>query len=77
MLEKAKQKRSVLRKFVKLEQQKESFEEEKQEEQREQADDFDLLYGLENSYTTEIKQKIMESKKKKGRGLLLSFFEFN
>jgi len=38
---------------------------------------FDLLYGLENSFTKEIKDKIIESKKKKGRGLLLSFFEFN
>ena len=36
-----------------------------------------MLYGLENQFTKEIKDKVNESKKKKGRGLLLSFYEFN
>jgi len=35
------------------------------------------LYGLENEKTQETRQKIAESKRKKGRGLLLSFYEFN
>jgi len=36
-----------------------------------------LLYGIENEQTKETKDKIRESKMKKGRGLLLSFYEFN
>lgn len=40
-------------------------------------DDFDLIYGIENEKTYETKQKIKTSKRKKGRGLLLSFYEFN
>ncbi len=36
-----------------------------------------MLYGLENEQTKETKDKIRESKMKKGRGLLLSFYEFN
>ena len=36
-----------------------------------------MLYGLENQFTKEIKDKVNESKKKKGRGLLLSFYEYN
>jgi 16S rRNA (cytidine1402-2'-O)-methyltransferase len=35
------------------------------------------LYGIENEQTKETKDKIRESKMKKGRGLLLSFYEFN
>ena len=40
-------------------------------------DDFDLIYGLENEHTKETKDKIRQSKLKKGRGLLMSFYEFN
>ena len=36
-----------------------------------------MLYGIENEQTKETKDKIRESKVKKGRGLLLSFYEFN
>lgn len=35
------------------------------------------MYGIENEQTKETKDKIRESKMKKGRGLLLSFYEFN
>ena len=81
MLEKAKQKRSVLRNFMKYEHttNEEAKEEEQQtgESEANTEDDFDLLYGLENSHTKDIKDKIAESKKKKGRGLLLSFYEYN
>mgnify|MGYP002634894435 CR=1 FL=1 len=35
------------------------------------------MYGIENEHTKETKDKIRESKMKKGRGLLLSFYEFN
>lgn len=35
------------------------------------------MYGIENDQTREAKEKISKSKKKKGRGLLLSFYEFN
>ena len=35
------------------------------------------MYGIENEQTRETKDKIQESKQKKGRGLLLSFYEFN
>ena len=77
MLEKAKQKRSVLRNFVKRETFHEQQREAKEEASGTAEDDFDLLYGLENQYTKDIKDKVSESKRKKGRGLLLSFFEFN
>ena len=40
-------------------------------------DDFEALYGIENEFTRELKEKIDQSKKGKGRGLLLSFYEFN
>lgn len=36
-----------------------------------------MLYGIENEKTQETKDRIRESKMKKGRGLLLSFYEFN
>jgi 16S rRNA (cytidine1402-2'-O)-methyltransferase len=52
----------------------------KQEERKSETkteDDFDLLYGIENEHTQEMKDKIRKSKKSKGRGLLLSFYEFN
>jgi len=35
------------------------------------------LYGIENEYTRELRIKIEKSKSTKGRGLLLSFYEFN
>jgi len=40
-------------------------------------DDYEELYGIENEYTRELKEKIERSKREKGRGLLLSFYEFN
>ena len=40
-------------------------------------DDFEELSGVENEYTRDLKEKINNSKRTKGRGLLLSFFEFN
>ena len=45
--------------------------------QENDEDDFEQLYGVENEYTREMKDKILLSKKNKGRGLLLSFYEFN
>jgi 16S rRNA (cytidine1402-2'-O)-methyltransferase len=36
-----------------------------------------LLYGLENENTQDMWDRIKKSKEKKGRGLLLSFYEFN
>jgi len=35
------------------------------------------MYGIENEQTQEMKDKIKKSKQRKGRGLLLSFYEFN
>ena len=35
------------------------------------------MYGIENEQSRETKEKIQESIRKKGRGLLLSFYEFN
>jgi 16S rRNA (cytidine1402-2'-O)-methyltransferase len=35
------------------------------------------LYGIENEYSRELRDKIERSKREKGRGLLLSFYEFN
>jgi hypothetical protein len=40
-------------------------------------DDFEDLYGVENEFSQALKDKIAASKKTKGRGLLLSFYEFN
>jgi hypothetical protein len=40
-------------------------------------DDFEALYGVDNEFTKELKDKINKSKREKGRGLLLSFYEFN
>lgn len=86
ILEKAKQKKSIVRSFVKREafnatvagadQGSQGGNEEYNFEGGSQ-DDFDLLYGIENEHTKETKDKIRESKQKKGRGLLLSFYEFN
>jgi hypothetical protein len=39
-----------------------------------EADDF---YGIENEYSRELREKIQKSKQQRGRGLLVSFFEFN
>jgi 16S rRNA (cytidine1402-2'-O)-methyltransferase len=83
MLEKAKQKKSIVKNFIRLEnfRQKEQAsgdsKEQGGEERKEDTDDFDLLYGIENEQTQEMKDKIKKSKQKKGRGLLLSFYEFN
>ena len=41
------------------------------------GDDFEELYGVENEFSRELKDKIAKSKLQKGRGLLLSFYEFN
>lgn len=83
MLERAKQKKSIVKNFIKLENY--STQKEKQETENEAADgnadentdDFDLLHGIENEQIHEMKEKIRKSKAKKGRGLLLSFYEFN
>jgi len=81
VLEKAKQKKSIVKNFIKLEDFKRSqdfnYSSESSGPSARADDDFDLLYGLENERTQETRQKIKDSKKKKGRGLLLSFYEFN
>lgn len=43
----------------------------------ESDEELDALYGLENEDMKHLKQKIAKSKRRKGRGLLLSFYEFN
>lgn len=80
MMERAKQKKSIVKNFIKLEnfKQKEQVNDQNQkEEKKEDTDDFDLMYGIENEQTQEMKDKIKKSKQRKGRGLLLSFYEFN
>lgn len=90
MLEKAAQKKSVVKNFMKLENFQNAsksrfFENEGQHEEEFQQqdfggdgnDDFEALYGVENEYTRELREKIEKSKLQKGRGLLLSFYEFN
>lgn len=57
MLEKAKQKKSIVKNFIKIEnfRQKEQAtgdnKEEGADERKEDTDDFDLLYGIENEQT--------------------------
>lgn len=80
MMERAKQKKSIVKNFIKLEnfkQKEQANDQQPKEERKEDTDDFDLLYGIENEQTQEMKDKIKKSKQKKGRGLLLSFYEFN
>lgn len=95
MIEKAKQKKSVLKNFVKLENYQQTnstdnrYYEEGSQHNNQQSnthfdedsqfghDDFEQLYGVENEFTRELFEKIQASKQHKGRGLLLSFFEFN
>lgn len=76
IFEKAKQKKSIVRSYLRRESGG-PREESEYQQFKEQGDDFDLLYGIENEQTKETKDKIRESKLKKGRGLLLSFYEFN
>ena len=81
-MEKARQKKSIVRNFIKLEDFKRQQDYDTNWGQEGSTgtgrdDDFDLLYGLENEQTFDMKQKIKASKRKKGRGLLLSFYEFN
>ena len=87
MIEKAGQKKSILKNFIKLENYQQTnssnnryFEGDQNYNEtfeNEQGDEFESLYGIENEYSRELKEKIDKSKKEKGRGLLLSFFEFN
>ena len=82
VMEKARQKKSIVRNFIKLEDFKRQQDYDTNWGQEGSTgtgrdDDFDLLYGLENEQTFDMKQKIKASKRKKGRGLLLSFYEFN
>ena len=57
MLEKAKQKKSIVKNFIKIEnfrQKDQATGENKEEgadERKEDTDDFDLLYGIENEQT--------------------------
>ena len=86
MLEKARQKKSIVKNFMNLENFKRESDKSYYSTYSDQADfksggkkydDFDLLYGLENEQTQDTWEKIKQSKQKKGRGLLLSFYEFN
>lgn len=83
VLEKAKQKKSVVKNFKNIEKltQKQAYDDQESQGSSTQEpvadDDFDLIYGLENEHTKETKDKIRQSKLKKGRGLLMSFYEFN
>ena len=88
VMQRAKQKKSIVKNFGKLEKFKMGRHEEWFNDQEWSSDkqtkgssnsndDFDLLYGLENEQTRETKEKIRQSKQNKGRGLLLSFYEFN
>lgn len=57
MLERARQKKSIVKNFIKLENFKaQEHVKDKTEETKE--DDFDLLYGIENEQTQEMKDKI-------------------
>jgi len=47
------------------------------ENKEEKDEEYEAIYGLENEDMQSLKQKIERSKKKKGRGLLISFYEFN
>ena len=53
MLERAKQKKSIVKNFIRLEnfRQKEQAAGDGKEERKEDTDDFDLLYGIENEQT--------------------------
>ena len=84
VMEKARQKKSIVKSFIKLEDFKRQQDYDTKTSQSRmdggsgsKDDDFDLLYGLENEKHQETRQKIEQSKRKKGRGLLLSFYEFN
>mmetsp|Transcript_4366 Transcript_4366/g.7373 ORF Transcript_4366/g.7373 Transcript_4366/m.7373 type:complete len:396 (-) Transcript_4366:46-1233(-) len=90
VLEKAKQKKSIVKNFVRLEHFRQTnssgnrfFEDEQARQDfdpfREEDDSqtFDDTYGLENEFTRDLRQRIDNTRKTKGRGLLLSFFEFN
>ena len=86
MIEKASQKKSILKNFIKLENYQQTnssnnryFEGDQKfnETFENEGDEFESLYGLENEYSRELREKIERSKRDKGRGLLLSFFEFN
>ena len=86
MIEKASQKKSILKNFIKLENYQQTnssnnryFEGDQNfnETFENEGDEFESLYGLENEYSRELREKIERSKRDKGRGLLLSFFEFN
>ena len=91
-LERSRQKKVIMKNFVKMENfdsgknkfesdfNKEKQQENKKREQDKEDDkdeDFDIFYGIENERYKEMKDKIEKSKRRKGRGILVSFFEFN
>lgn len=57
MLERARQKKSIVKNFIKLENFK-AQENVKDKTEETKEDDFDLLYGIENEQTQEMKDKI-------------------
>ena len=74
-MEKARQKKSILKNFQRLET---YGEDQNTEENEENADDFEeAFFGLESEITQDLKEKIRKSRREKGRGLMLSFYEFN